>query len=485
MKKLILLSLILFVLSNFQTVFAIENEQAIRQLIEKNAMWLLSHKEISSTSIGIYKDGKSYMAHFGELDRGKGNTPNDDTIYEIASVGKTFTGTLLAQAVLDGKVNLDEDIRKYLNVDYPNLEFEEQPLTLRHLATHTSGLPREFPDAAKLWEKPDENLPFKLEELAKNYNKTKFFADLHKINITILPGSEYAYSNGGPNLIAHILENVYKESFDELLEKNIYKKAGMTSTELKLGKKQLKRLANGYDDKGRLMPHFATPLWGAAGGYKSTLPDLMKYLEFQFGKENAVALKNYEMLEGSENSYQTYFWRVNKIGDDSNRISAHGGAYGTQTWIAYYPKLKTGIVVITNESDQNTAGKIMSLQPWNSIYIDMLSKIKATNISEGISFYKDAKKNSQKDYDFSGIESELNRMGYYLMRSGKIYNAIEVFKLNTEEFPNSANAFDSLGEAYLISGNKKLALLNYKKSVELNPDNRNAKDIIEKMNNKD
>jgi CubicO group peptidase (beta-lactamase class C family) len=480
-KKTVLLAVVLLLQANFQIVSANEDEKAVRELLEKNATWLLSHKEIHSTSIGIYKDGMSYTAHFGELDKGKGNTPNNDTLYEIASISKSFTGTLLAKAVLDGKLNLDDDVRKYLNEEFPNLEFNGVPLTIRHLATHTSGLPREFPDSSELWENPDENLPFKLEELAKDYNKTKFFADLHKVKITIKPGSEYAYSNAGPNLIAHILENVYKEDFERLLQENIFKKAGMTSTKLHLDKKETKRLANGYNEKGVLMPHYFNPLWGADGGYKSTLPDLMKYLEFQFSEENPVLMKGYEKLDGNDNSYQSYNWRINKLGDGSRRISAHGGAYGTQTWIAYYPKLKTGIVVITNESDQKTADKLISLLPWNSIYIDMLNKINAANVGEGIAFYENAKKNRQKDYDFSGIESQLNRMAYYLMRSDRIDEAIEIFNLNVSEFPKSANAYDSLAEAYFNKGNKKLSLLNYKKSLELDPKNDNAKAMIDKI----
>ena len=90
------------------------SNEAIHLAIEKNANSFISNPLINSVSIGVFKDGKSYTGHFGELDKGKGNTPTDSTIYEIASVSKSFTGTLVAQAVLDKKLSLEDDIRKHL-----------------------------------------------------------------------------------------------------------------------------------------------------------------------------------------------------------------------------------------------------------------------------------------------------------------------------------------------------------------------------------
>lgn len=80
-------------------------------------------------------------------------------------------------------------------------------------------------------------------------------------------------------------------------------------------------------------------------------------------------------------------------------------------------------------------------------------------------------------------EASFNGMGYYLMNSGKISEAIEVFKLNVELFPESSNVYDSLGEAFMKGGDKKNAIKNYKKSLELNPENSNAKEILKKLKN--
>ena len=94
------------------------------------------------------------------------------------------------------------------------------------------------------------------------------------------------------------------------------------------------------------------------------------------------------------------------------------------------------------------------------------------NIQAAAKQYHELKKNHPDSYDFS--EPELNALGYRLMNSGRVKDAIEIFKLNVDVFPEAFNPYDSLGEAYMASGQKKLAIKNYKKSVELNPGNTNG-----------
>jgi Flp pilus assembly protein TadD len=78
-------------------------------------------------------------------------------------------------------------------------------------------------------------------------------------------------------------------------------------------------------------------------------------------------------------------------------------------------------------------------------------------------------------------ESQMNRLGYQLLQKGRVKEAIEIFKLNVEDFPNSSNVYDSLGEAYMVNGDKELAIRNYRKSIELNPQNDNGKEMLKKL----
>ena len=102
------------------------------------------------------------------------------------------------------------------------------------------------------------------------------------------------------------------------------------------------------------------------------------------------------------------------------------------------------------------------------------------SIKDRIALYHELKNDHSQDYNFED-EQELNRYGYSLMSEDKIKEAIEIFKLLVSEFPNSSNPYDSLGEAYLADGNEELALLNYEKTVELNPENNLAIDQITKL----
>lgn len=120
--------------------------------------------------------------------------------------------------------------------------------------------------------------------------------------------------------------------------------------------------------------------------------------------------------------------------------------------------------------------------PKISIAEVMLSTILDVNVEAAISQYKELKANEPDDYYFK--ESELNKLGYQLFQVGKIPEALEILKLNVEEYPNSSNVYDSLGEAYMVSGNNELAIVNYEKSLQLNPENENAKQMLEKLGSK-
>ena len=134
------------------------------------------------------------------------------------------------------------------------------------------------------------------------------------------------------------------------------------------------------------------------------------------------------------------------------------------------------------ESIENiTKGNAFSI-PQKSVYLTIRQKC-YDNVNEGIQFYKDLKENFLDTYNFSN-ESELNRVGYKLIEKHQIEDAIKIFKLLISEFPNSANGYDSIGEAYYLNGNNDLALVNYKKALELNPTNSNAKEMIKNIREK-
>ncbi|WP_420602457.1 serine hydrolase domain-containing protein [Flagellimonas sp.] len=334
MKKLsfcILLGILLCGCKTKKEEIAFKNpSEKILFAIRDNAKKLLQDKRFHSVSIAVYKDGIEISEHFGELEIGKKNPPNDSTIYEIASVTKTFLGTLAAKAVLEKKIGLDDDIRQYLNEPYPNLEYQGKPITIKHLLTHTSGFP---------------NFPIKGE------NKTEFFEGLKEIKIESL---DYSYSNTAPELMAHILEKVYQTPYEELLEKFIFAPNQMTSTKFDLTEGEQLRLVKGYNDENELMPNFKRNLWGGTVGLHSTTPDLLKYMKLQLDETNPIIKESHTNFTDTPYGFSIgYHWNILNE-DDTVIYRHHGGIFGMQNWFMIYPKYNMGISILSNASFDET-----------------------------------------------------------------------------------------------------------------------------------
>jgi len=328
----------------------------IPKIINKNGQKFLKNKNINAVSIGIYRNNQFYTGHFGEIEKGKGNVPNDHTIYEIGSVSKTITGYLVAKAVLEGKIKLQDDIRLYLKGNYSNLEYNGTPITLRNLLTHTSGLPMFLPLSMNgLYEKLTKNVPNEYLSLEKSYTKEKFLNDLSTISIKVKPGTNYSYSNAGAELVGYLLEIIYQKSFDELLKENFSNTYNMSNTAIKLDSIQSQKLVQGYwmDSKNKA-PNNLNSLWATGSGMKMTLIDMMRYAELQLDLKNPIVAESHKTLYAMRNpSKMAYFWRVwqDKYGVSYNH---HGGTSGTQNWLFIYPKYNLGISIITNQSGPKT-----------------------------------------------------------------------------------------------------------------------------------
>jgi len=152
-------------------------------------------------------------------------------------------------------------------------------------------------------------------------------------------------------------------------------------------------------------------------------------------------------------------------------------------------------VLTINLKEELKKGKriqeISSLFPytthWHKIFLNrsvkasLVNTIKSDGIEKGIARYHEMKAESRKTRDYNISEADINELGYQLLREDLIKEAIEIFKLNVTEYPKSWNVYDSLGEAYMKNGDKELAIENYKKSLELNPDNENGKMILKRL----
>lgn len=359
MNKLFLTGLILILLgcsqkpNNQSQVNPLTEEgKLVIQKIDEEVGKVFPDSNMKSLSIGVIKNGRTFTRYFGALKNGLGDKPNDNTIFEIASVSKTFTGTLVAKAVTEGRLNLEDDIRLYLPREYKNLNYQGQPIRVKHLLTHTSGLPANnkgfnnipsglsFSEASRLFN-----------EIELSQTKQNFFDYLEEISLDKIPGEHFNYSNFGTNLTAAIVEKAYNKPFQKMIKDDIFEPLNMTSTSFILNGEQKTRLADGYNTSNEKMHHLglSKTLWGAEGGIKSTVPDMMKYVKYHMNSINKIAVESHKKIKEIAKDYWLgYFWWVIETDGQDLHFQHDGGAPGTRGVLLIYPEQQIGVYLITN-----------------------------------------------------------------------------------------------------------------------------------------
>lgn len=488
MKKIILFALLFITIQSFsQKKILPSSEKLVYNVMDQVATELMQDANIHCVSIAILKDGINYSKQYGEMEIGKGNKPDNNTYFEIASVTKVFTGTLVVNAVMDGKIKLEDDVRMYLPEKFPNLEYKSNPIRIKHLLCHESGIFRQFPDWAGLPSKTDPNFPPALNKRSETYNKEAFFKDLKTVKLDTMPGTHYAYTSLGPELCACILEEIYKKPYEQLLREIILDPLQMSATKLTLGPNE--QAVKGYNGDDVPMPNAILKPTGAAGALKSTPADLLKFMRYELDQNNKLVAASHQPQSSETGIPTAYYWDIEKDIDGNLFYWKHGGAFGTQNMFIVCPPFKLGISIVVNQGGVKTAGYLMqgrnklidALKPFGIKSIQFAIKDRCKeNIDAGIAYYKELKQTKSKDYTFSD-ENELNALGYYFLKKGDVDNALKLFDLNLSEFPNSANAYDSRGEAYFVKKDYPAAKNDYEKSYVLNPENTNAKEYLVKI----
>jgi CubicO group peptidase (beta-lactamase class C family) len=408
-----------------------------------------------------------------------------DTKFRVGSITKQFTAMMVMQLVEQGKLKLDGKITDYMP-DYPKSTGDK--VTIHHLLNHTSGIPgyTEFPNFFRDVSRD----PYAPQDFAKT------FADSA---LQFEPGSKFTYSNSGYFLLGVIIEKMTGKPYEQVLAENILTPLNMKSTGYDHYNTIIKKRAagyqkslNGYDNA----PYLDMSIPYSAGALYSTAEDL--YLWDQaLHTDKLVSEKLKELMFKPQisafgKSY-AYGWVVGKapVGQttDSVLVIEHGGGInGFNTLISRMPQNKHLIVLFSNAGgaplnamSQSIRG-ILFDKPYDLAKKSIAETIFATIMEKGIApalaQYRELK---EKPSQYALSEGEMNIFGYQLLQMKKVKEAIEIFKLNVEAFPQSSNVYDSLGEAYMINGDKELAIKNYEKSIELNPQNANGIEMLKKL----
>jgi CubicO group peptidase (beta-lactamase class C family) len=240
----------------------------VKAKIDEIAHGYLRDSKNVGLAVGIIAGDSQQILCYGTTDKPSGVPVNPNSVFEIGSITKVFTGILLAEAMRRGEVKLDDPVNKYLPERAQIPVRGKKPLTLRHLTTHTAGIPR-LPDNI------DRDVFFS-ENPYSTYTVEQLYEYLHRTPVT--PGRQHAYSNLGVGLLGHILALAAGTDYETLVKERILKPLGMGDTCITLSEDQRARLAKPHDG-GKEVSNWDIPTLSGAGALRSTASDMLKFLE--------------------------------------------------------------------------------------------------------------------------------------------------------------------------------------------------------------
>ena len=441
-----------------------QNKNCLNDSIDSCINIVMERYAIPGAALAIVKDGKLLYKNYYEISNIEFNVPVDSTVlFQLSSLTKIFTSVAVFQLVEKQKISLDENASNYLD-DLPE---NWENVKIKHLLSHTSGLPE-----IAVYDK----LP---EEIAKS--------NVYGDTIQFVPGEMSRYTNTNFWLLKRIIEKVSNQKFEDFVLKgqfmpsensvvysgNYYDIVNCRATSYE---------PNEEGDFQLRKYEFPEYLYGAAG-LNITLDEFILWnqnLDNDKLLNNKTKLQMWSQytLNNGELTDFTYGWHIRK---PSNRVSV-GFSGGFNTGYRKFIEDSLTIIILTNGYKhrynierviENLAGLIdENLENNDSqIYELLLEGFLAEQKQTGFQIYSMLK----EKYPDSEFENIMNSIGYELLSFDEMKKAIEVFNINIKEYPNSSNAFDSLAEAYELTGDKINAIENYKKSVLLNPNNEHAK----------
>ena len=297
--------------------------------------------------VGVIKDGKKQIFSYGEKEPGGPEQIEPASVLEIASITKTFTAIALADMHLRGELNLDDPIEKYLPSQVKIPSFNGKKITLRHLANHTSGLPR---------------LPSNMDDDAYNpyvgYTGQKMYEFINGYNLDREPGSKFEYSNVGYGLLGQILSLRSKLSYEEMITRNVSGPLGMKHTTVSFTEAQMSNLVSGHhgNKKVESWSKYMENILQGTGSLISSLDDMLIFLEANMSADanplrEAMTLTHQRTFshKGEHQDGIGLGWTLVTF-DQRNYIWKNGGNGGYTSFIGFDESSKTGVVILSNSS---------------------------------------------------------------------------------------------------------------------------------------
>ncbi|MCT2561900.1 serine hydrolase [Chryseobacterium herbae] len=451
----------------------------------------------------VSEPGKPIFSdHYGYSNIENKEKFSDQSQFPIASVTKTFTSTAILQLKEKGKLKIDDSVQKYLP------DFPYPTISIKNLLSNTSGLA----DYYNLFDIIIQEQP---EKIISNQDIIPTLIRF-KTPLAFVPGSKWEYNNVNFCIAAMIIEKVSGMSYAMYMEKNIFSPAKMKNSFVPIDRKikkinqvELYTYPNLYStdlvNVNTVKEPF--PIAGKSnfygnGGIVSTALDLEKYQNALFShqilgkKELEEALTATTLNDGNKATYPIDGKEVSYglgwfmyTDESKGKIVFHDGSiHGLTSILAHNINKNQSVILLSNMGNSpvfstfNAVLQLIDHRPY-TIPAQNLSRIYGSLLENGNkekanSLIKEHLKNPDR---YEATERDFNRLGYQFLRNEKNENSLQTFSSAALLFPKSWNVYDSYGEALLQCGKKEEAIKMYQKSLELNPENKNGKEMISKI----
>jgi CubicO group peptidase (beta-lactamase class C family) len=306
----------------------------------------VADKRSAGIVIGLLEaDGRTRILAFG--DPGPGQPHLDgNSVFEIGSISKVFTATVLAELVQEGRVKLEDPIDKFLPKTVHVPERNGLKITLGNLSEQNSGLPR----------MPDNFNPSNPSNPYADYGTDRLYAFLSKYTLTRDPGAQYEYSNVGVGLLGHVLSLITGRSYEQMERERVWQPLGMTNTAIVLTPWMRTHLALGHDPQGGVTANWDLDALAGAGAIRSTTIDMLKFASANLHPERgplggAMAFAQLERAPAGPQMTIGLNWHIRHIAGDTI-VWHNGGTGGYRTFLGLLPSRHMAVVVMTNSGGE-------------------------------------------------------------------------------------------------------------------------------------
>ena len=331
----------LFILSTI--VLQAQIEAQLKKEIDKILYYDIhvDYEKVPGFVIGIILQDSMYVLSYGHVSKSENKKPDGHTIFEIGDISKVFTASLIAQMEAEGLLKYDAPFDQYIGETEKNLYSHN--MTVADLLSHTSGLPK-MPFGFGLKEKESNN-PY------AHYTKKDLIRFYREYIFDDKPKRKYLFSNVNYALLEILIENIYKQPYEQVVKEQLLDPLQMYDTRIQLSKEQNNRLAKGYNLGGQKMPTWSYQSFAASVGLKSTVNDMLQFAAAQFDGQHKSFDKLHQLAFPTEIDKRTWIgkgWHILKIKKYYDLVAHTGTTSGHRAFLGFIKETKTAVVILSN-----------------------------------------------------------------------------------------------------------------------------------------